>query len=187
MAPDDPRIAHHVQVFQLTYLTESTIAAARDDLTTLLQACVHTGASIGFLAPLPAADAAEYWISLTSQLQADTRVLIVARDVGEGTIVGSGQLAFETKPNGRHRAEVNKVMVLPSYRRRGIAAQIMRELERIAAARGTRLLFLDTSEGAGGAQAFYESLGYTYAGGIPDYAFDPDGRPAKNAIYYKFI
>ena len=50
-----------------------------------------------------------------------------------------------------------------------------------------RLLFLDTSEGPGGARDFYESLGYTYAGGIPDYALDPDGRPAKNAIFYKRI
>jgi acetyltransferase len=76
-------------------------------------------------------------------------------------------------------------MVVRSHRRRGIAAQILTELEHIARARGTRLLFLDTSEGAGGSHAFYETLGYTYAGGIPDYALDPDGRPAKNAIYFK--
>jgi hypothetical protein len=30
-----------------------------------------------------------------------------------------------------------------------------------------------------------ESLGYTFAGGIPDFALDADGRPEKNAIYYK--
>ena len=94
---------------------------------------------------------------------------------------------FESKSNGRHRAEVCKVMVLPSHRRRGIAARIMRELERTARERSIRLLFLDTSEGPGGARDFYEILGYTYAGGIPDYALDPDGRPAKNAIYYKLL
>lgn len=172
-------------MFELEVLSVSTFDDAQDDLIELLRECVHGGASIGFLAPLPIPEAAAYWTSLTSQIQAGTRVLVIARDREEGTIVGAGQLAFETKPNGRHRAEVNKVMVQPVYRRRGIAAQIMRELERIAADRGTRLLFLDTSEGAGGAQAFYETLGYTYAGGIPDYALDPDGRPAKNAIYYK--
>ena len=42
-------------------------------------------------------------------------------------------------------------------------------------------------QGTGGAGHFYESLGYTYAGGIPDYALDPDGRPMKNAIYYKIL
>lgn len=49
------------------------------------------------------------------------------------------------------------------------------------------LLFLDTSEGPGGARAFYESLCYTYVGGIPGYATDPDGTFAKNAIYYKTL
>ena len=78
-------------------------------------------------------------------------------------------------------------MVLPSHRRRGIAARIIRELERLACDRSIRLLFLDTSEGPGGACDFYETLGYTYAGGIPDWALDPDGRPAKNAIYFKML
>ena len=102
-------------------------------------------------------------------------------------IVGSAQLALGTKPNGRHRAEVQKVMVRPWYRRRGIAAGLMAALEAAALARGVRLLYLDTSEGYGGARALYDALGYVYVGGIPDYALDPDGTPAKNAIYYKRI
>ena len=43
-------------------------------------------------------------------------------------------------------------MVLPSHRRRGIAAELMRALEQCARERSIRLLFLDTAEGAGGAQ-----------------------------------
>ena len=116
-------------MFQIERLTVATLAAAHADLIDLLRACVDGGASIGFLASLSAEDAAEYWASLTPQLDAGTRVLIVAREHDTGSIVGSGQLALETKPNGRHRAEVNKVMVLPSHRRRGIAAQIMTALE----------------------------------------------------------
>ena len=61
----------------------------------------------------------------------------------------------------------------------------MSEVESRARASGVRLLYLDTSEGPGGAREFYENLGYTYAGGIPGYALDPDGSPAKNAIYFK--
>lgn len=78
-------------------------------------------------------------------------------------------------------------MVLPSYRRRGIAAELMRQIEAIAIRRSVRLLFLDTSEGYGGARQFYEVLGYSYVGGIPGYALEPDGTPAKNAIYYKTL
>ena len=166
-------------------LSPSALAAAQDDLVHLLRSCVHGGASLGFLAPLAQADAIDYWRAVVPQIESGSRVVLVARENGE--IIGSAQLAFESKQNGRHRAEVGKVMVLPSHRRRGIAAQLMLALERCARDRGIRLLFLDTSEGAGGAGNFYESLGYTYAGGIPDYALDPDGRPMKNAIYYKML
>jgi ribosomal protein S18 acetylase RimI-like enzyme len=112
-------------------------------------------------------------------------VILVWRDGGE--IVGSAQLAFETRPNGRHRAKVQKVMVRPSHRRRGIAVALMAELEARARVRDVSLLFLDTSEGYGGARALYDAIGYVYVGGIPGYALDPDGTPAKNAIYYKTL
>lgn len=166
--------------------TASEILAIQDQLVHLLRECVHTGASLGFLAPLPEPDAIEYWNAIAKQVESGSRAVLIAR---EGTaVIGSAQLAFEvSKPNGRHRAEVCKVMVLPSYRGRGIATQLMEELERIARDRGLRLLFLDTSEGSGGARRFYELLGYTYAGGIPEYGLDPDGRPVKNAIYYKLL
>ena len=166
-------------------LSSESLAAAQNDLVGLLRDCVHNGASLGFLAPLPESDAIDYWRGLAPQISSGNRTVLAARDGGR--IVGSGQLAYESKPNGRHRAEINKVMVLPSHRRRGIAAELMRALERCARDRNIRLLFLDTAEGAGGARHFYDSLGYSYAGGIPDYALDPDGRPMKNAIYYKLL
>ena len=169
----------------LELLSASSLAAERDELATLLCECVNAGGSLNFLAPMPRSDAIAYWSSVLPELESGDRILVVARDGHR--IVGSAQLAFTSKPNGRHRAEVNKVMVLPSHRRRGIAAQLMNELERHARGRAIRLLVLDTAEGQSGAQAFYESLGYTYVGGIPDYALDPHGVPVKNAIYFKSL
>lgn len=166
-------------------LSGSGFSAARSELVALLRDCVHGGASIGFLAPLGEEEAGAYWDSLLPQIESDARTILVAREGSR--IVGTAQLAFESKANGRHRAEVNKVIVHPSHRRRGIAAQLMRALEAEAHARSIRLLYLDTSAGPTGAQAFYESVGYTYAGGIPEYALDPHGRPEKNAIYYKLL
>ena len=168
-------------------LQGSALEDARNELVNLLRSCVHSGASLGFLAPLPESDAADYWRGVEPQIEAGSRIVVVARDGGAGPIVGSAQLGFESRPNGRHRAEVGKVMVLPSYRRRGIAARLMNEVERHARDRAIRVLVLDTSEGPGGARGFYEALDYRYVGGIPDYALDPDGRPTQNAIYFKAL
>ena len=170
---------------QIELLSAAAFADAHDELANLLRSCVDGGGSLGFLSPLPPSDAIDYWRSLAPQIQSGVLAVFIARE--ESRIVGSAQIAFVSKPNGRHRAEVLKVMVHPSHRRRGIAARLMSELERHARARSIRLLYLDTAEGPSGARDFYETIGYTYAGGIPDYALDPDGRPAKNAIYFKLL
>lgn len=156
-------------------------------LETLLIACVAGGASIGFLAPLGDVEAKRYWDKISADLANGGRVLLVARDAASRQIVGAAQLALESRANGRHRAEVQKVMVLPSARRRGIATRLMAAIEAAARAREVRLLFLDTSDGPGGAREFYAALRYVYVGGIPGYALDPDGMPAQNAIYYKTL
>lgn len=169
----------------LSFETLSSVPSARerDELVTLLTECVHGGASIGYLAPLPVEEARAYWQKVIGDIAGGYRVIFVAREAG--AIVGSAQLAVESRPNGRHRAEVQKVLVRPGARRRGIASCLMSEVEAVARHRGLTLLFLDTSDGHGGARAFYDALGYTYAGGIPGYALDPDGTAADNAIYYK--
>lgn len=167
--------------------TISALVAPADleALVSLLTECVDGGASMGFLAPLAAPEAAAFWEETVGDVRDGHRILFVAREPAGGGIVGSAQLSLKTRPNGRHRAEVQKVMVRPSQRRRGLATRLMAHVEAAARERGVRLLVLDTSEGPGGARALYETLGYIYAGGIPDWALDPDGTPAQNAIFYK--
>jgi acetyltransferase len=172
-------------------LTDPSLEDVRD-LGLLLTECVRAGASIGFVLPLEPAEVEAYWKKVLGDLAGGYRVILVLREESAGSngrgrrrIVGTAQLALESRANGRHRAEVQKVMVLPSHRRRGLAARLMEEIEAIARRRQVRLLFLDTSAGRGGACEFYATLGYTYAGGLPDYALDPDGSSSKNAIYFK--
>lgn len=153
----------------------------------LLSACVGAGASIGFIEPLAPVEAEAYWRRVFLDAAAGSRGILVAREAAGGAIVGSAQLAFESRANGRHRAEVQKVMVLPEHRRRGVASALMSAVESAALGRGVGLLYLDTSEGRGGAREFYAALGYAYVGGIPGFAVDPDGTPSKNAIYYKTL
>jgi GNAT superfamily N-acetyltransferase len=153
----------------------------------LLVECVGGGASIGFLAPLAPDEAEAYWAKILGDLAGGFRVLLVARDPATRGIVGAAQLACEARANGRHCGEVQKVMVLPSHRRRGIGERLMAAIEAAARTRGLTLLFLDTSDSHAGARAFYAALDYVFIGGIPGYALDPHGRPEPNAIFYKTL
>ena len=164
-------------------LTPASFHAAKRDLVELLRSCVDAGGSLGYLAPMPESQAVDFWDGVGTHVESGVRTVLIARDGHR--IVGTVQIAFESKPNARYRAEVMKMMVAPSHRRRGIAADLVRELERHARERSITLLVLDTAEGPSGARNFYESLGYVYVGGIPDYALDPAGVPVQNAIYFK--
>jgi len=169
---------------EINLLTETEILDRLDEFTTLLSDTVAHGASIGFTLPLPRIEAENYWRKVAGEVGAGIKIVVATVDES-GRLVGSAQLAKESRPNGRHRAEVQKVMVRFAQRGHGIGAQLMLQIEREAKRAGCTLLFLDTSAGPGGATEFYRSLGYVFVGSIPDYAADPDGRLVPNAIFYK--
>ncbi|HVR31320.1 MAG TPA: GNAT family N-acetyltransferase [Acidimicrobiia bacterium] len=161
------------------------LTVVRGELLELLRVCVASGASLGYLTPMSDVEAAQYWEHIVGGVRNATVDLLAARHLSSGEIVGTAQIRYESRSNARHRAEISKVMVSPAHRRRGIATALVDELEALARARSISLVVLDTSEGPGGARRFYELAGYTYAGGIPGFALDPDGTPAQNAIFYK--
>ena len=154
-----------------------------DGLVNLLIDSVDGGASVGFLSPLSPVTAARYWQGVFSSL-GDGLVLWVAEQDGE--IVGSVQLALCQKENGMHRAEVQKLLVLSSARRRGIASALMAELETFARADKRTLLVLDTLVGSP-AEVVYQRLHWQRAGEIPGYAASPDGALHATAYYFKLI
>jgi acetyltransferase len=96
------------------------------------------------------------------------------------------QLELTLKKNGVNRAEVQKLLVHPRARRQGIARALMQTAEARARELGRGLLYLDTEAGSG-AEDFYRALGYTFIGGLPEYACSPDGEWRANAIYYKTL
>jgi len=169
---------------QITLINAEELAACAAELAALLRDAVEHGASIGFTLPLADAEIADYWCKVAADLAAGHKRVLVAREAS-GRLLGSAQLALESRPNGRHRAEVQKVLVFAAQRGAGVGAALMARIEAEARACDRTLLFLDTSVGAGGAVRFYERLGYTLTGGIPDYAMDPDGQLRANAIFFK--
>jgi acetyltransferase len=161
-------------------------AAARvAELSAILEDAVDGGASVGFLAPLAPAEATAYWESVADAIAHGTRLLIVACDV-DGRLVGTAQLALETRPNGRHRAEVTKVMVRRDARRQGIGRALMRAAEAHALRLGRTTLVLDTRRGDP-AERLYTSVGYRLAGVIPSYARSSGGALDASAFYYRLL
>lgn len=130
----------------------------------LLGDSVDSGASMGFLAPLPEQQGREFWRAVRSEL-ADGRILL-------GAYV-DGKLA-----------EVQKLIVLQAFRGRGIAKALMAALERKAAELGRWLLVLDTVPRQPAAK-LYERLGYVRAGIVPDYAESSNGGFDPTVIFYK--
>jgi len=155
-----------------------------DMLSDVLRAIVYDGAGVSFIVPFSLDDAREFWIEkVLPGVRARTRRVLVAR---RGTrIVGTVQLEFPWPPNQPHRAEVAKLLVHPSHRRRGIARALMVALEVLALSEGRTLLTLDTWTGRS-AEALYLSLGYVSVGVIPRFArgsLTPELEPTT--IMYK--
>ena len=159
----------------------ATDTSLLEPLGGLLIDAVHSGASIGFLAPLSRETADRYWQGIFASLSGDLLLWVAEQD---GVVVGTVQLSLCDKDNGRHRAEVQKLLVLRAARGNGVATLLMGELEAEAGRRKRSLLFLDTLR-ASRAEDVYRHLGWSRAGEIPDYAATPDGELFPTVLYFK--
>jgi ribosomal protein S18 acetylase RimI-like enzyme len=149
-----------------------------EELSDLLIKTVEGGASIGFLPPMSHSQATEYWENVLEP----NVILLIAKVNHE--IVGSVQLQLCAKQNGRHRAEIAKLITHPDYRRKGIARLLMQKAEERAKQEKRSLLVLDTREGDVSNQ-LYISLGFTECGRIPFFAESADGKLDATIVYYK--
>ena len=93
--------------------------AERDiwQLAHLLIDAVDSGASVGFMPPLPEQEAIDYWRGVIAVMRKGARILLVSMD-GD-LIQGSVQIDLETRANGNHRAEAIKLFVHRRARRQG--------------------------------------------------------------------
>jgi ribosomal protein S18 acetylase RimI-like enzyme len=155
------------QTTSVAALEPAALAKSVDRLAQILQACVHEGASIGFVMPFERSQARAYWLERVAAPHAAGSKLVLVATLGDN-IAGTAQLDLDSMPSKRHHAEVSKVLVDPAFRRAGVARALMMDIERRAAKDGRWLLTLDTAGDA--AEALYRSLGYNLAGAIPNYA-----------------
>lgn len=100
-------------------------------------------------------------------LVACAAVFFVARLEGEA--VGCGGFV----PGGDGRAELKRMFVRASARRRGIGGLILRTIEDAAAARGVRVMQLETGVQSAEALALYRGFRYRERGPFGAYRPDP--------------
>ena len=153
-----------------------------DGLAGVLVDCVEGGASVGYMAPFSQEEARRVYEAYAEDAEHGRRLLIAA--FSEDTIVGTVQVVFAPHPNQPHRADIARMLVHRSARRRGIGRLLMERAEAEARAEGKTLLVLDTVTGDD-AERLYERLGWTRVGVIPNYALYPDGRPCDTTVFFK--
>ncbi len=169
---------------RVTILSEDEAISALGDLSDLLIDSVNNGASVGFHRPLAEDEAAVYWQDVCADV-GQGGVLLFGAYVGN-QLAGTAQLQPSSKPNGRNRAEVAKVLVHSTFRRRGIGRALMAALETEARRLGRTTLVLDTRLGDAG-EALYVQCGYTRVGEIPAYVIDEHGAPDTTVFFYKLL
>jgi GNAT superfamily N-acetyltransferase len=155
-----------------------------DALAVVLADCVAGGASVSYMAPFSHEQARAEFEAFAREVEQGRRLLLAA--FADGDLVGTVQVILALPPNQPHRAEIAKLLVKRSARRRGIAQLLMERAEAEARAEGRTLLVLDTVTGDN-AERLYARLGWTRVGVIPGYALYPDGRPCDTTVFWKSV
>jgi GNAT superfamily N-acetyltransferase len=155
-------------------------------LSLVLIDCVEGGASVSFMSPLTRERADAFWWDVAESVANGERILLVAKDLSNGMVVGTVQVILKQPENQPHRADIAKMLVHSQARRRGVGAALMRAAEEAAARAGKTVLVLDTVTG-GDAERLYERLGWIKSGVIPNYALWPKGGFCDTTVFYKQI
>ncbi|KAK9419664.1 hypothetical protein SUNI508_07150 [Seiridium unicorne] len=134
----------------------------------------------------------EYHVSLRELLQVDQSpatlyLFVLTKSEASKDVLATSQIHVIPKATHQHRAEIAKLLVHPSPRRRGIATAMMKLVEKFACDDLQRdMLNLDTATEAA-ALDFYRRTGWTGWGTCPDYAEFADGRRGSTTFFVKFL
>ncbi len=154
-----------------------------EHLSSVMKNCVNEGASIGYLTPFDLNDARTFWGFVRTTLETGERRMLVAEEGGH--IIGTIQIGLDMPPNGRHRADIMKLMVDPTARKQGIGKALMLAAEAIADEENRTLLVLDTAGDE--AERLYKALGWTVTGKVPNYARSTSGVLEATTIMWKVL
>lgn len=153
------------------------------ELALILLDCVTHGASVNFMNPFSMAEAIGFFAAVAESVEHDGIALFAV--IENGRAIGTCQLVPIKKPNQPHRAELAKMLVHTSHRKKGIGKMLMDAVDAEMIKRGLKLITLDTASDE--AERLYERAGYQRAGVIPKFALLPDGGYCDTVYYYKWF
>ncbi|KAK3068135.1 hypothetical protein LTR53_014525 [Teratosphaeriaceae sp. CCFEE 6253] len=133
----------------------------------------------------------DYWRRYHEEVEIGSRVIILQfLDDSEEQLMGYASLDMPPSETGPFRGSVQKLMVSPKYRYRGVARWVMAKLEEVAREQGRWMLVLDTTIGSG-AESMYPRLGYIEIGTIPvsrvtptKYGIHPHTRQLVDEMFF---
>ncbi|KAJ3917405.1 hypothetical protein F5877DRAFT_68262 [Lentinula edodes] len=160
-------------------------------LAVLLKSCVDTNITMNFLQPFSIQDASAFWLSAEEKVVQMKQFVLIAQESQEAqekeaddhdfrhekleppVILGCVILYLAQTPNAKHRGEV------------GIGKMLLDRMEDEARKHSLKILVLDTQTGSG-AELFYERVGYSKVGVLPDVNLAPDrGQYTSCTFFYK--
>jgi len=150
-------------------------------LTRVFRETVNGGSPLGFMPPITEEQSRDYWLSLSSELRAGSRILLAAFSGDD--LIGSGQLALSTRGNSPHRAEIQRLFVARAVRGQGVGKALMEALHHVAREHGRTLILLNTRHGEP-PQRFYTQLGYSLVGVIPGWTIGRAGERYDHVTMY---
>ncbi|KAJ7483538.1 acetyltransferase [Mycena latifolia] len=139
-------------------------------------ACIETDHTIAtFTPPLKRDVIIDWWKERIADAVDGKRIILMALAEdpdGQQQLAGYVILFRPLTETGQFRGIVEKLLVSPNFRRRGIARNLMEKLEEVAKIHGQNLLMLDTETGSP-AETVYPKLGYIQLGIVPKYGVSP--------------
>jgi len=167
----------------LLHVPDPVPAALLTGLVELLRDAVQDGASVGFVQVPGVADAERWW---RRHLAGGWTWVAVEESQGTARVAGTVSLRVDQPENGRHRADLTKLLVHRDFRGRGIASRLVTAAEEAAVEAGRTLLVLDTETGSP-AEGIYERWGWRRVGTIEGYAVNPDGSVRGTTLFSKVL
>ncbi|KAL8862511.1 MAG: hypothetical protein Q9178_001009 [Gyalolechia marmorata] len=150
-------------------------------------ACItHDHTIATFIPPLSHTKVQTWWQERAAEVETGSReILFSTGPDGSGCVAGIVMLSKPDAETGPFRGAVEKLLVSPGWRRKGVARALMKRLEDVASEKGRTLLILDTETGSP-AEMMYPRLGYIKVGIIPKFGISPkDGALKSETFFYK--